>query len=102
MIKKIFELWSEQEILDQTNLPIMCTICYENITNGDNMTYPCGHQTHSTCAMRGILVRSADMFASGLNNKEKQQIDLDCLCVQCNIQIVSHVVDKQNIIKSVE
>ena len=98
MIKKIFEIWAEQEILDHTNNPITCTICYDTLTNGDNLTYPCGHQTHSTCAMKGILVRCAEKFASGLNNKEKQQIDLDCLCVQCNIQIVSYSVDKQDII----
>ena len=99
MIKRIFKIWAEQEILDHTNNPITCTICYDTLTNGDNMTYPCGHQFHSTCAMRGILIRCAEKFTSGLNNKDSPQIELDCLCAQCNVKIDSYSVNKQDIIK---
>ena len=94
MIKKIFEIWSEQEILDQTNSPIMCTICLENMTNGDNMILPCGHQTHSKCMLKGVLIRCADMFVSGLKDKDSQQIELDYTCTQCNVRMDSYILDK--------
>ena len=101
-IKRIFEIWAEQEILDQTNNPITCTICYENITNGDNMTLPCGHQTHSTCMLKGVLIRCADIFASGLKDKDIPQIELNYTCTQCNVKIDSYSIDKQVFTKSDE
>jgi len=102
MIKRIFEIWAEQEILDKSNNPIICSICEDTLTNGDNMTYPCGHQLHSTCMSRYIIINCVEKFSSEINNKEKQQIEFDYKCPNCNVAFGSYTFQKQDIIKSDE
>ena len=102
MVKKIFDLWAEQEILDQTNNPITCTICFDTLTNGNNMIFPCGHQFHSICMLKAVLIRSAEKLAYSLNNTDIKQIELDYLCAQCHVKIDSYLINKQDIVKSDE
>lgn len=41
MVTKIFELWSNHEIIDSNSNKIECLICYDNLTNGNNITFEC-------------------------------------------------------------
>lgn len=96
-INRIFELWAEQEIQDQLNNPINCTICYENLSNGNNMTFPCGHQFHSLCVIRAVSIRCSEKCITKLNDKDAPNIELDYFCAQCNVKMDSYSIDKSTI-----
>ncbi len=101
MIKKIFEIWAEQEILDKSKNRIICIICGETLKNGNNMTYPCGHSLHSSCMSRYIIINCVEKFSSEINNKE-QQIEFDYKCPHCNVPFETYTFSKQDNIKSDE
>ena len=95
-VNKIFELWSEQPLTDYANNPIECLICLDTLTSGNNMTFECGHKFHSNCICKSILVRSGDKYAQELEDKEKDKIQLDFNCPQCNISIDKYIINKSS------
>ena len=97
MIHRIFELWSEKEILDQTNKPIICAICTDTLTNGDNMTYTCGHQMHSGCMSRYIIINCVEKFSSGMKNNDVKELEFDYKCPNCRVIFGSYVFKKEEL-----
>ena len=94
LVEKIFELWSGHPILDYANNPIDCLICLDVLTSGNNMTFECGHKFHSSCICKSILVRSGDKYKQELEDKEKDKIQLDFNCPQCNMSIDKYIINK--------
>lgn len=89
MVEKIFNLWSEYNIIDSKGLEIDCLICWDKITNGDNMTFTCGHKFHSKCIIKSILIRSIDCSINFIKDDEKNEMDIDYNCPQCKNKIES-------------
>ena len=84
MVDKVFQLWSDREISnDITQEPITCLICWDNLTNGNNMSFPCGHKFHSTCIVKSVLVHSTNTYINYLDDNEKQSVSIDFNCPQC-------------------
>ena len=87
LVDKIFELWSDDELNDHSNKPIECLICSDPLTNGNNLTFECGHKFHSGCVIKHILVFSIDSYQNYLNDNEKNSIKIEYCCPQCKKSI---------------
>ena len=98
LVDKIFELWSENELIDHSNKQIECLICSDPLTNGNNLTFECGHKFHSGCVIKHILVFSIDSYQNYLNDNEKNSIKIEYCCPQCKKSIDFVEFDK-NLIK---
>ncbi len=98
MIEKIFSIWSNCDLLDKSNQSIDCLICYEPLTQGDNMTVKCGHQFHSTCISKFVLVNISEKAIQGYLGKDGASVSLDFSCPQCNTPISTHSFAKSDII----
>jgi hypothetical protein len=81
LVNKIFELWSVH------SLNIQCNICYEFMTNGDNMTFYCGHKFHASCIIKYCIINAVDNYKNDLQNQDKSDINIDFKCPQCNLLI---------------
>lgn len=98
LIEKVFELWSNSELTDSNDNFIECLICYDNLTQGNNLTLCCGHKFHSNCLIKNVVYKTSYIYDICLtdhtNNSNK--IVIECACPQCNI-----VIDKYNFFKPV-
>ena len=65
LVDKIFELWSNHELKDHFDKPIECLICCDPLTNGNNLTFECGHKFHSGCVIKHLLVFSGVILTRG-------------------------------------
>lgn len=102
MIEKIFNLWSKYNIIDDNGFEIECLICWEKLTNGDNMTFTCGHKFHSKCIIKSILISSIDCSINFIKDNEKKEINVDYNCPQCknNIETVNFNKNSYNVLDS--
>lgn len=89
LVNKIFELWSNYELIDYLDKPIECLICCESLTNGNNLTFECGHKFHSGCIVKHLLVFSTDSYQNYLDDPEKKSIKIEYCCPQCKKSIDS-------------
>lgn len=96
MVKYIFELWSNNVIVDYQQNSIECLICYENLTNGNNQTLLCGHKFHSTCANKALLVKCSELCINDYKNKNTDNITMYSNCVQCSTKIESYIFKKSD------
>lgn len=87
LVDKIFELWSEHELSDHQTNPIECLICTDRLTNGNNLTFTCGHKFHSTCVVKHLLVFSTDSYINYTNDNEINSIKIEYSCPQCKLPI---------------
>jgi hypothetical protein len=94
LVDKIFQLWSESELYDHLNKPIDCLICCESLTNGNNLTFECGHKFHSLCVIKHLLVFSTDSYQNYINDEEQKSIKIEYCCPQCKKSIESVQFDK--------
>ena len=99
MVNKIFQLWSEYELTDIDNKPLECLICWDKLTNGNNMTFECGHKFHSICIVKNVLIYSTDSYINYLDDKEKQTIKIDYTCPQCKKSVDFVEFNKNIVIK---
>jgi hypothetical protein len=84
MVLKIFKLWSEYVIIDNNSNPIECLICWDLLTNGNNMTFECGHKFHSSCIVKSMLIHSTDSYINKMNDDEIQgNFMIEYCCPQC-------------------
>lgn len=87
MVSKVFELWSNYELVDSNSNPtnpIECLICWDNLTNGNNLTFECGHKFHSSCVIKSLLVHSTDTYINKMNDDEiKGKFSVEYSCPQC-------------------
>lgn len=98
LVDKIFELWSKNEIVDNFNKPIECLICCESLTNGNNLTFECGHKFHSYCIIKHILVFSTNTYIDYINDNDKKSTKIEYCCPQCKLSIdcVSFIKNENN------
>ena len=87
LVDKIFELWSNHELVDHFDKSIECLICYDHLTNGNNLTFECGHKFHSRCVIKHLLVFSTDSYKNYLEDKEKNSIKIEYCCSICKKSI---------------
>jgi hypothetical protein len=87
LVDKIFQLWSDCELIDNLGKSIECLICCDPLTNGNNLTFECGHKFHSLCVCKHLLVFSTDSYQNYLDDKEKQSVKIDYCCPQCKKSI---------------
>ncbi len=104
LVKKIFELWNEQELFDINSNTIECLICYDNLTQGNNLTLSCGHKFHSTCLIRTAVYKTAYTFDVCIKDTENNsnKIVIDCQCPQCNTSIDQYTFFKPSLEKDNE
>jgi hypothetical protein len=95
LVDKIFELWSSHELKDHLDNPIECLICYDPLTNGNNLTFECGHKFHSGCVIKHLLVHSTDSYKNYLDDTEKTNIKIEYCCPQCK-KIIDFVQFNKN------
>ena len=98
MVDKIFELWSKYEILDDENKNVECLICNNNLTNGDNTTFTCGHKFHSSCIIQSLIIRSTDKIINIINKEDDNKQSISYKCAQCNNIIYDYPVNKSTFI----
>lgn len=89
LVSKIFELWANKELVGIDSKPLECLICCDILTNGNNMTFECGHKFHSICIVKHLLVFTSSSYKDFLEDKEKNNMNLDYNCPQCKKQIDS-------------
>lgn len=95
MVAKIFKLWSEHVLIDHNSNPIECLICWDHLTNGNNMTFECGHKFHSSCIVKSLLIHSTETYINKMNNEEiKENFMVEYCCPQCK-----NCIDKIQFIK---
>lgn len=95
MVKKIIELWANYELLDTNSNPIECLVCWDVLTNGNNMTFECGHKFHSSCIVKSLLIHSTDTYINKMNDKEiKDKFKIEYNCPQCKKLIDWAEIDK--------
>lgn len=88
MVVKIFKLWSEYELKDNKLNPIECLICWDILTNGNNMSFECGHKFHSNCIVKSLLVFSTDTYINKMNDNEIiGNFKIEYCCPQCKKSI---------------
>lgn len=96
MVDKIFDLWAQEEIINSYNEKIECLICSDNLTNGNNLSFECGHKFHSLCIIKSTMIGSIDKYINFIKDNEKSFIDINYLCPQCNKIINTCSFDKNN------
>ena len=95
MVSKIFKLWSEHVLIDHNTNPIECLICWDYLTNGNNMTFECGHKFHSSCIVKSLLIYSTKTYIDKMNDEEiKNNFTVEYYCPQCR-----NYIDKIDFIK---
>ncbi len=94
MVSVIFKLWAEHEILDHNSKQIECLICCEFLTNGDNLTFECGHKFHSKCIIAHVVHSTIERHTDLQIDNEKNKDDLKYKCPQCKKEIYSTIIDK--------
>ena len=87
LVDKIFELWSDNVLNDYLKKPIECLICCDSLTNGNNLTFECGHKFHSLCVIKHMLIFSTDSYQNYLNDKEVTTKKIEYCCPQCKRSI---------------
>ena len=87
LVDTIFELWSEHELSDHLTNPIECLICSDRLTNGNNLTFACGHKFHSGCVVKHLLIYSTDSYINYTNDDEIKSLKLEYFCPQCKLPI---------------
>lgn len=84
MVAKVFDLWSNYELVDTNSKPIECLICWDVLTNGNNMTFECGHKFHSSCVVKSILIHSTDTYINKMADKDiGGKFKVEYSCPQC-------------------
>ena len=84
MVAKVFDLWSNYELVDTNSKSIECLICWDVLTNGNNMTFECGHKFHSSCVVKSLLIHSTDTYINKMADKEiKDKFKVEYSCPQC-------------------
>jgi hypothetical protein len=95
MVAKIFKLWSEHILIDHNSNPIECLVCWDYLTNGNNMTFECGHKFHSSCIVKSLLIHSTETYINKINDKEiNENFMIEYCCPQCK-----NCIDKIQFIK---
>lgn len=102
LIEKVFELWSNIELVDINGNNIECLICYDNLTQGNNLTLCCGHKFHSNCLIKNVVYKTSYTYDNCLTDTESNsnKIIIDCVCPQCNTSIEKFNFDKPQIKKN--
>ena len=95
LVDKIFQLWSESELYDYFDKPIECLICCDSLTNGNNLTFECGHKFHSLCVIKHLLVFSTDSYQNYIDDEENKFIKIEYCCPQCKKSIDFVQFDKK-------
>ena len=83
LVDTIFELWANYELVDHLDKSIECLICCDPLTNGNNLTFECGHKFHSNCIIKHALVFSTYSYQNYINNKEITSTKIEYCCPQC-------------------
>lgn len=84
MVVKVFDLWSNYELSDYNAKPIECLICWDTLTNGNNITFECGHKFHSSCVVKSMLIHSTDTYINKMaDNEVKDKFKVEYSCPQC-------------------
>lgn len=84
MVVKVFDLWSNYELSDCNAKPIECLICWDTLTNGNNITFECGHKFHSSCVVKSILIHSTDTYINKMADKDiGGKFKVEYSCPQC-------------------
>jgi len=83
MVAKVFKLWSDYGLKDNNSNSIECLICWDELTNGNNMTFECGHKFHSYCIVKSLLIYSTDTYINKFNDKEINNFKIEYCCPQC-------------------
>ena len=96
MVSKVNKLWSEYVLKDNNSNPIECLICWSELTNGNNMTFECGHKFHSYCIVKNLLIYSTDTYIDKINDKDIQNFKIEYSCPQCKRIIDSINFEKQS------
>ena len=95
MVSKVFELWTNYELVDYNSKPIECLVCWNILTNGNNMTFECGHKFHSSCIVKSLLIYSTDTYINKMVDKEiGGKFKIEYSCPQCKKSIDSIEFDK--------
>jgi hypothetical protein len=99
LIEKVFELWSNMELTDSNDNTIECLICYDNLTQGNNLTLCCGHKFHSNCLIKNVVFRTAYKYDICLTDPDNNsnKIVIECVCPQCNTTIDEYNFFKPNL-----
>lgn len=84
MVAKVFDLWANYELVDTNSKPIECLICWDVLTNGNNMTFECGHKFHSSCMVKSLMIHSTDTYINKMGNKDIEgKFKVEYSCPQC-------------------
>lgn len=99
LVDKIFDLWANYELFDFNKNHIECLICCESLTNGNNLTFECGHKFHSGCIIKHILIYTTTEYKNYLEDEQKSSNKINYNCPQCK-KIIDYVeldyVNKKN------
>lgn len=100
MVSKVFDLWANYELVDSNCNQVECLICWDVLTNGNNMTFECGHKFHSSCIVKSLMIHSTDTYINKINNNEVQgKFKIEYSCPQCKKCIDSIEFEKNNSIQ---
>jgi len=84
MVAKVFDLWANYELCDCNSKPIECLICWDLLTNGNNMTFECGHKFHSSCIVKSLMVHSTHTYINKMADKDIEgKFNVEYSCPQC-------------------
>ena len=97
MVIKVFDLWANYELCDYNFKPIECLVCWDTLTNGNNMTFECGHKFHSSCVVKSLLIHSTDTYINKMADKEIEgKFKVEYSCPQCKKLLDCVEFDKNN------
>jgi len=95
MVDKIFSLWSQENLSDTNGDSIGCLICWDPLTNGNNLTLECGHKFHSMCLIKSVMISSVDKYIEFSNDSDKSKVDIQYNCPQCKNLIETCSYEKE-------
>ncbi len=102
VIEHIFYLWSNHNLLDKYHEPIDCLICYDKLSQGNNLSFECGHQFHSDCIIKFIIIKTSEKSIRDFADDKISDIKLNFNCPQCCNLICSHEINKSKFVNQYE
>jgi hypothetical protein len=96
LVSKIIDLWANHELVGFDSKPIECLVCCDFLTNGNNLTFECGHKFHSNCIIPHIMHFTYENYQNFLldNGDERNNKELKYICPQCKKEIYSINISK--------
>lgn len=93
LIDKLNNLWSNFPLLDNNNEPIDCIICFNHLTNLDNLIFKCSHLTHSSCFFNYLFSNLKNISS---NTTINNNIENYFRCPKCRMYLTENIIANIN------